>query len=428
MVSDIFKKAKMQFEKALKYVDVSNDARQILEQPKEIMEVTIPLRMDDGTLKIFRAYRVHYNDILGPTKGGIRYHPSVSREEVISLAFWMTFKCAIVGIPFGGAKGGVEVNPKVLSKHELEHLSRGYIKALYDFIGPDRDIPAPDMYTNERIMGWMADEYSRIARKQTPAVITGKPVALGGSKGRVDATARGAYYVLQDLIAKRNLDPKKLSVAVQGFGNAGYHIAKLLHAEGYQLKALSDSKGAIYAPKAGLHPDSIMRIKNEKGMIEGVYCEGTVCDAIEHEHISNAELLELDVDILIPAAIENQITKDNAARIKASIILEIANGPTTPKADQLLLEAGTTVIPDVLANAGGVTVSYFEWLQNKSGEYWSEEDIHTKLKRIMGTAFNAIYGLSKEKNIDLRTAAYVFATKRLAEAIEAHGTTDYFQE
>ena len=355
----LFENAVKQFEKATRFFKVSDDAKKTLENPKQIIEVSIPVRMDNGKLEIFKGYRVHYNDILGPTKGGIRYHPNVDMDEVKTLAFWMTFKCAVVGIPFGGAKGGVIVNPKKLSKQELERLSRGYIRGIYEFIGPDIDIPAPDVYTNETIMGWMADEYSRISRKLTPAVITGKPVSLGGSKGRDDATARGAYYIIREYAKKHNLDEKKLRVAVQGFGNAGYHIARLLHDDGYKIVALSDSKGGIYTKTGSLHPDSILKVKQEKGMIDGVYCRGTVCDDIEHEDVTNEQLLELDVDILIPAALENQITEKNADRIKAKLIVELANGPTTIEADEILFKKGVTIIPDILANAGGGSVSYF---------------------------------------------------------------------
>lgn len=423
-----FENAKKQFEEALKHIKISDDAKKILEKPKEILEVNIPLRMDDGRLEIFTGHRVHYNDILGPTKGGIRFHPDVNMDEVITLAFLMTFKCAIAGLPFGGAKGGVIVDPKKLTKHELERLSRGYIKAIYDFIGPDVDIPAPDVYTNEMIMGWMADEYSRIARKLTPAVITGKPVNLGGSLGRGDATARGAYYTIKELVKKMKLDEKGLRVAVQGFGNAGYHIAKLLHDDGFKIVAISDSKGGVYSKNNSLDPDSIMKIKEEKGKIEGAYCKGTVCDDIEHEHITNEQLLELDVDILIPSAIEDQITGKNADKIKAKIICEVANGPTTPEADKILDKKGIISIPDILANAGGVTVSYFEWVQNKAGHYWDLEKVHKRLKEKMVNAFNEIYKIMKDMKINMRTAAYVYASKKIISAIDARGTAEYFRK
>ncbi|MFT4303389.1 MAG: Glu/Leu/Phe/Val family dehydrogenase [Candidatus Woesearchaeota archaeon] len=426
-MADIFESAKIQLDKAFQYLEVSDDAKEILNAPKEVLEVSIPVRMDNRELKVYKGYRVRYNDVLGPTKGGIRYHPNVTLEEVKALAFWMTFKCAVLGLPYGGGKGGVIVNPKEMSKQEIEYLSRGYISAIYDFIGPERDIPAPDVYTNETIMGWMADEYSKIARQLTPGIVTGKPISLGGSLGRSDATARGGYYILKDLVKDLKLDEKELTVAIQGFGNAGYNIAKLLHDDGYKIIAISDSKGGIVAKNGNtLHPDSIMKIKKEKGEIDGVYCNGSVCDAIEHDKISYKDVLEQDVDILIPAAVENQITKENADKIKAKIILELANGPITSDADDILDKKSTIVIPDILANAGGVTVSYFEWLQNKSGEYWDLEVVHKKLKEKMIKAFRSVEKIKKENNINFRTASYVLATKRIVDAIDAKGTVEYY--
>lgn len=421
-----FESAKIQFEKSWGFLKISNDAKSILEKPKEILEVNIPIRMDDGTLKVFTGYRVRFNDALGPTKGGIRYHPDVSLEEIKALAFLMTFKCAVVGLPYGGAKGGIIVDPKKLSKYELERLSRGYIQAIFDFIGPEKDILAPDVYTNSMIMAWMADEYSKIARKLTPAIVTGKPISLGGIQGRDEATARGAYIIIGELVKKLKLNKKGLKVAIQGFGNAGYFIAEMLYSDGFKIVGLSDSKGAIYSKK-GLHPKSIMKIKKEKGMIDGVYFKGSLCADVKHKHISNNELLELDVDILIPAAIENQITKDNADNIKAKIICEVANGPITSDADNILNKKNIIVIPDILANSGGVTVSYFEWVQNKSGHYLNYEEVRNNLNVSMITAFNDIEKIHKKNNIDMRTAAYVHASKRIIEAIEAKGTEDYFK-
>lgn len=424
----LFESAKEQFHKALEHLSMSEDAKNVLEKPVRVLEASIPVRMDNGSLKVFTGYRVHYNDTLGPTKGGIRYHPDVSLDEVKSLAFWMTFKTAVVGIPFGGGKGGVIVNPKKLSKHELERLSRGYVQAFYDFIGPDIDIPAPDVYTNEMIMGWMADEYGKISRKLTPAVITGKPVSLGGSLGRDEATARGAYYCIKELVKKKNLKEKELRIAVQGFGNAGYHIARLLHDDGYKIVAVSDSKGGIITKnKDVIHPDSVLHIKQEKGMIDGVYCKGTVCDDIEHEHITNEELLELDVDILIPAALENQITEKNANNIKAKYIVEIANGPTTPEADKILHDKKIMIVPDILANAGGVTVSYFEWVQNRAGYYWSLDKVQEELKELIVKAFHDVMQIQESTKVDMRTAAYMHAANRIVKGIEARGTEEDFR-
>ena len=342
-----------------------------------------------------------------------------------ALAFWITCKCAVVGIPFGGAKGGVIVDPKELSPLELERLSRGYIDQIADFIGPETDVPAPDVYTNARIMGWMMDEYSKLRRQHTPAVITGKPVSLGGSLGRDDATGRGAYYCIKELERIRQWKPENIRVAVQGFGNAGQHAARLLHADGYRIVAVSDSRGGIYRPD-GFDVPSLIQAKNETRQVKAVYCDGSVCEAVKADTITNDELLELDVDLLIPAALENQITADNAPRIKAPVIVEIANGPTTSDGDAVLVEKGTLVVPDILANAGGVTVSYFEWAQNKAGFYWPLEEVHAKLRIIMLREFNTVYGLMSEKKTDMRTAAYVHALNRIGEAIEAQGTSRYF--
>jgi len=425
-MGNLFENAKTRIDSALKYVRISEDAKKILSEPKEIIEVSIPIRMDSGKLEVFNGYRVHYNDARGPTKGGIRYHPEVDMDEVKTLAFLMAFKCAVVNIPFGGAKGGIKVDSKRLSKAELERLSRGYIEAIYNFIGPDLDIPAPDVYTNEIIMGWMADEYNKIRRKLTPAVITGKPISMGGSQGRDDATAMGAYFVITETARVMNLSPKKTTVAVQGFGNAGYNIARMLKNEGYKIVGLSDSKGGIYN-KNGFDPDSIQRVKLQKGMLEGVYCKGSVCDVIEHDKITNEELLELDVDILIPAALENQITEKNAENIKAKIIVEVANGPTTIEADTILNKKNKIVVPDILANAGGVTVSYFEWVQNKAGFYWTREDVYKRLREIMVRSFKDVNDRKDKYKTDMRTASYILALERISSAIEAKGTEEYFR-
>ncbi|WP_131782870.1 Glu/Leu/Phe/Val family dehydrogenase [Legionella gresilensis] len=412
---------------AATFAKLDPEAVEKLKHAKACLEVSIPVRMDDGRLKIFKGYRVHHNDIRGPTKGGIRFHPGVNLAEVKTLAFWMTIKCAVVGIPFGGAKGGVIVQPKQLSRLELERLSRSYITSIADFIGPDLDIPAPDVYTNAMIMGWMMDEYSKIVRQVTPAVITGKPLPLGGSQGREEATGRGAYYCIKELEKINKWQPKKMQVAIQGFGNAGQSIAYLLYQDGYKIVAVSDSKGGIYR-KQGFDIPSIIHAKNNFKQLQAVYCEDSVCQLIKADNITNEELLELDIDILIPAALENQITKENAKKIKAPIIVEVANGPTTTEADLILKEKNCLIVPDILANAGGVTVSYFEWVQNRSGYYWSQEKVYKQLHAIMTKEFTNVYDLFQFHQIDMRTAAYIHALNRHAEAVMAQGTQGYFSE
>jgi len=424
---NVFDSAKERLDKAAEYVEISDDAKNILSFAKRCIEASIPVRMDDGSIKVFKGYRVHYNTARGPAKGGIRYHPEVSLEEVKALAFWMTFKCAVMDLPYGGGKGGVIVNPKELSRKELERLSKGYVSEMYDFIGPNTDIPAPDVYTNEIIMGWMSDEYNKIARKICPAAITGKPMSLGGSLGRHDATAKGGYYIIKEIEKLRGLKPEETRVAVQGFGNAGYNIAKQLYDDGYKVVALSDSKDGIYSEE-GFNPEPVMLAKKRDGKVDGIYCDGSICAFADHDHITNKELLELDADILVPAAVENQITKENAGNIKARIIVELANGPITPEADETLRKNGIDVVPDILANAGGVTVSYFEWLQNKSGQYWTEKEVYDKLKAMITKEFRNIYKTSQDKDVDMRTAAYIHSLRRIVGAIEATGTAEYFKE
>lgn len=421
----IFDDAIRRLDKAVAHADIDPEAVERLKYARQTLAVSIPVRMDDGSLKVFTGYRVRHDDTRGPTKGGIRYHPQVNLGEVQALAFWMTFKCAVAGLPYGGGKGGVVVNPKELSRLELERLTRGFIEQIADFIGPETDVPAPDVYTNAMIMGWMMDEYSKIHRRRTPAVITGKPIPLGGSLGREDATGRGAYYCIKELQRKRGWQPNEVRVAVQGFGNAGQHVARLLHADGYRIVAVSDSKGGIFHA-GGFDIPSLMHIKNKARKLQAVYCEDSVCEAVDAETITNEQLLELDVDILIPAALENQITTDNAERIQAPTIVEVANGPVTSDADEILVKKGTLVIPDILANAGGVTVSYFEWVQNRSGYYWSEQVVQERLHEIMSREFNSIYNRMQDKQIDMRTAAYVVALNRIGEAVESQGTVRYF--
>lgn len=425
MSKSLFDQASERLADAIAHVNISEDAIERLKSPKASLQVSIPVRMDDGTLKVFQGYRVRYNDLRGPTKGGIRFHPSVNMDEVKSLAFWMTFKCAAVNLPFGGAKGGVAVDPKQLSKFELERLSRGYIDAIADFIGADVDIPAPDVQTNATIMGWMVDEYSNIQRRLCPAAITGKPIAMGGSLGRETATGLGAFFAIETLLPLLKMQRERTTVAVQGFGNVGAAIADLLSKAGYKVVAVSDSKGGIYA-KQGLDVPSIISYKNSARSFQAVYCQDSVCNIVEHQIITNEELLKLDVDILIPAALENQITEHNAHEIRAKYIFEIANGPVTPAADAILEKRGIMVFPDILVNAGGVTVSYFEWVQNRSGLYWNVTEVNEHLKTRMVTEAEAVWRIAQEFSTDLRTSAYIHALNRLGEALDAKGTRDYY--
>ncbi|MDX9910231.1 MAG: Glu/Leu/Phe/Val dehydrogenase [Phycisphaerales bacterium] len=403
----LYRSALSRLDLASKHSKAKPETLDRLRSAKQFLEFQIPVRMDDGTLRVFTGYRCRYDDTRGPAKGGIRYHPDVSPGEVRSLAFWMAIKCATVGIPFGGGKGGIIIDPKGMSTRELEALSRGYVRAVGRNIGPLVDVPAPDVYTNARIMAWMMDEYSRLVGERTPAVITGKPLALGGSVGRDDATARGGYFILKDLESTRGWTPAKTRVAVQGFGNAGQHLARLLALDGYRIVAVSDSRGGVYDPD-GLDVAKQIEAKESTGRLVKA-----------KKDVSNEELLELDVDVLAPAALENQITAKNASRITARTVLELANGPTTPEADEILFKDGVLVIPDVLANAGGVTVSYFEWTQNLREEYWDLETVHARLRTIMTREFRAIDQRRERANVPMRTAAYAHAIDRIAEAMEA---------
>jgi glutamate dehydrogenase (NADP+) len=422
---DVFIDAIRKLDQAAEFGRIDAEVTERLRHPKAILQVSVPVRLDDGSLRTFEAYRVRHDDTRGPAKGGIRYHPDVSLSEIKALALWMTLKCAVVGIPFGGAKGGVIVNPKELSPLELERLSRGVVVAFGDFIGPDTDIPAPDVYTNAMVMGWMMDEYSKHQRRRTPAVITGKPLALGGSLGRTEATGRGAYYAIKEVEQRKGWEPSEMTVAVQGFGNAGQHVARLLHADGYRIVAVSDSKGGIHSDD-GFDVPSLMKQKNERRELRAVYCAGTVCEMVDATEIGNEQLLGLDVDILIPAALEGVITAENAQDVQAGLVVEVANGPTTSRADAVLHERGIVVLPDILANAGGVTVSYFEWVQNRTGLAWSLDQVNDGLAEIMARETRHVLDQAEELGTDLRTAAYVHALKRVAEAIEATGTHEYF--
>lgn len=400
-----------QIDKAAKLLDLPQNVVEILKRPKRVLSVNFPVRLDDGTIEIFEGYRSQHNDALGPTKGGIRFHPDVTLDEVKALSMWMTFKCAVVGLPFGGGKGGVIADPRKLSQAEKERLSRAFIEAIADFIGPDKDIPAPDVYTNPQVMGWMMDEYSKINRKYSPAVITGKPLSIGGSEGRNEATARGCVILIQEALKELCLPVENTTVAIQGFGNAGQIAAKLLDELGCKIVAISDSSGGIYDSK-GLNIQEVIECKTKGPIIEYKNVE---------KRITNEELLELDVDVLVPAALENVITSQNAERVKAKIIAEAANGPCTPGADEILSKKGTLVIPDILANAGGVTVSYFEWVQNLANYYWSEKEVNERLHEKMVKAYEEVRDMSKEYSVDRRTGAYMVALIKITKAMEARG-------
>lgn len=422
---NIFEDAVRRLKQITEEAGVDSEVVEALLHPEAVLKASLPVRMDDGSMRYFRGYRCRYNSTLGPTKGGIRYHPQVTMEEVQALALWMSIKCALVGLPFGGAKGGVEVNPKALSPMELERLSRAYVRAVADFIGPQVDIPAPDVYTNQRIMGWMMDEYEAIKRMRAPGVITGKPVRLGGSLGREEATGRGAYLCIRELAEHEGWTPAEKRVAIQGFGNAAYHVARLLQQDGYRIVALSDSKGGIYS-ESGFDIESIWHHKQTMNRVQAVYCEHTVCELVEHEQIDNETLLELDVDLLIPAALEGVITGKNANKIRAPYIVEVANGPILSTAEPVLEKNGLCIVPDVLANAGGVIVSYFEWVQNRSGYAWTLDEVQQRLQEIMTNAFNEVWKIAKSEQRSMRSAAYIYAVRRIGEAVSAHGTREYF--
>ncbi len=404
------------YEAALRQLDIASEklnldpaTHELLKHPMRMFVANIPVSMDDGSVRVFAGIRVQYNDALGPTKGGIRYHPDITVDEVTALAAWMTWKCAVVGLPLGGGKGGVRCNTKEMSKPELERLTRSYTRAMSKFIGPYTDIPAPDVYTDAQTMAWIMDEYSQIVGYNAFGVVTGKPVNVGGSLGRNEATSLGLLYTVINAAKHRNMKLSGATVAVQGFGNVGYHAARLLHEQGCKIIAVSDSIGGIYNPE-GLDPERVLEHKEKTS---------SVADYPESKIISNEQLLALQCDILVPAAIENQITSANASDVKAKIIAEGANGPATPEADEILFEKGIFVIPDILANAGGVTVSYFEQVQNQMNYYWTEEEVRNRLKAIMDRAFESVVAMSEQHKVNMRTSAYMLAVKRVADAMAA---------
>ena len=403
--------AQRQFDLAAERLNLDPGMRLVLREPRREFSVHFPVHMDDGSVQVFTGFRVQHNLGRGPAKGGIRYHQNVSRDEVKALAMWMTWKCAVVGIPYGGGKGGVIVDPKKLSQKELEGLTRRYFTEIEVLIGPEKDIPAPDVNTNAQVMAWMMDTYSMHVGYTVPGVVTGKPISLGGSEGRNEATARGCIYTVVEAARHLGMDLTRSTVAVQGFGNAGSIAAKLVADEGSTVVAVSDSTGGIHDPK-GLDVAKVIAWKQEHGTVQGF--PGAT-------DITNAEVLEVECDILIPAALENQITSRNAERIKAKLVAEAANGPTTPDADVILHRNGVFMIPDILCNAGGVTVSYFEWVQDLNRDHWSENVVNEKLREIMVRAFGETLDMAKREQVDMRTAAYLLAVKRVADAMEMRG-------
>ncbi len=403
--------AQRQFDLAADRLNLDPGLRRVLREPRRELTVHFPVKMDDGSVQVFTGYRVQHNVGRGPAKGGIRYHQDVTLDDVKALAMWMTWKCAVVGIPFGGGKGGVVVDPKKLSRRELEGLTRRFATEIEVLIGPERDIPAPDVNTNAQVMAWMMDTFSMHQGYTVPGVVTGKPVGLGGSEGRNEATARGTVYCVAEAARHLGLDLRSSRVVIQGFGNAGSIAASLIAREGARVVGVSDSVGGIFAPE-GLDIDRVLKWKAEHGTVRGF--PGATA-------ISNAQLLELECDVLIPAALENQITTANADRIKARVVAEAANGPTTPDADELLHSRGIFLIPDVLCNAGGVTVSYFEWVQDLNRDHWSEEIVNAKLHEIMVRAFDETVAMAAKEDVNMRTAAYLLAVDRVASATALRG-------
>src|SRR5579875_1322334 len=400
-----------QFDEAAERLGLSQAMRAILRKPKRELIVHFPVRMDNGDVEMFTGYRVQHNINRGPAKGGIRFSPQVSLDEVRALAMWMTWKCAVVGIPFGGAKGGVICDPHRMSRAELERMTRRYATEISLLIGPDSDIPAPDMNTNPQVMAWIMDTYSMHRGYSVPAVITGKPLSIGGSEGRLEATGRGVQVVTREALLDLDMEPDNCSVIVQGFGNVGSVAARLLHEMGCKIVGLSDIRGGVYNPN-GIDVHRALRHSREHGTLAGL---------TDTEPVTNDELLELPCDVLIPAALENQLTRRNAARIQARLVIEAANGPTTPEADAILNERGVTVVPDILANAGGVTVSYFEWVQDLQRFFWAEHEINDRLEKIMKRSYRAVRSKAEEQQVDLRMGAYLLAVARGAEATELRG-------
>jgi glutamate dehydrogenase len=406
-----FHMAQQQLLDAVDILKTDERVYQILKNPMRVMEVSIPVRMDDCTIKTFIGYRSQHTDVMGPTKGGVRFHPGVTRDEVKALSMWMTFKTQVMGLPYGGGKGGVIVDPKELGERELEELSREYIRALAAITGPQKDIPAPDVNTNPKLMGFMMDEYDRMRGYNVPGFVTGKPIIIGGSVGRLEATGRGVVLTIREAVKKLGMDMQGLKVSIQGFGNVGRFTVKILDELGAAIVALSDSKGGIYNPN-GLDVGKVFAFVDEGNRVS---------DYPHADHIGSKEVLELPCDVVVPAALENQITAQVAEKVQAKIVAEAANGPTTREGDEILYDKGVLVIPDILCNAGGVTVSYFEWVQNNMNYYWEEDEINEKLEKKMIRAFDDVYRMFNLHDVHMRTAAYMVSVGRIAEALSARG-------
>ena len=408
--TDLLQSTRNVVKDALDRLGYPDEVYELLKDSLRMLTVRIPVKMDDGSVKVFTGYRAQHNDAVGPTKGGVRFHPDVNEDEVNALAIWMSLKAGIVDLPLGGGKGGIICDPREMSFRELENLSRGYVRAISQFVGPTKDIPAPDIFTNPQIMAWMMDEYSRIDEYNNPGFITGKPIVLGGTHGRESATAKGVTFCIEEAAKKRGFKLEGSRVVVQGFGNAGSYLAKFLHEAGAKVVGISDAHAALYDPD-GLDINYLLDRRDSFGTVTTLF----------KNTITNKELLELDCDILVPAAVQNQITAENAHKIKAEIVVEAANGPTTGEATKILAERDILVVPDVLASAGGTTASYFEWVQNKQGYYWSEEEVEERLFKVMHKAFETIYNTSQMRNVDMRVAAYMVGVRKMAEASRYRG-------
>ncbi|MCM3595469.1 Glu/Leu/Phe/Val dehydrogenase [Metabacillus idriensis] len=407
---NLFQSTQTIIKEALNKLGYSEEFFELLKEPVRMLTVRIPIQMDDGSVKVFTGYRSQHNDAVGPTKGGVRFHPEVSEDEVKALSIWMSLKCGIVNLPYGGGKGGIICDPREMSLKELERLSRGYVRAVSQIVGPTKDIPAPDVFTNSQIMAWMMDEYSRLREFDSPGFITGKPLVLGGSHGRETATARGVTICIEEAAKKKGISLAGARVVIQGFGNAGSFLSKFMHDAGAKVIGISDAYGALY-DEDGLDIDYLLDRRDSFGTVTTLFTNT----------ITNKELLALDCDILVPAAISNQITAENAHQIKASIVVEAANGPTTIEATRILTERGVLLVPDVLASAGGVTVSYFEWVQNNQGYYWSEEEVEERLQKVMVDSFENTFQTALVHNVDMRLAAYMIGSRKMAEASRFRG-------